>query len=192
MANMAGRVDSICGLTQLHTSPKPFDLDDANIEDTMHVAYAILCHIKELKLPCLKGKQMECVRADLFKAGPSWRRASWESQTKIGLVLDISYGSPALDTPLGQWCTGIISHSAGPVEVTEMIDSLQKTLGLKLLQDVTVTSGGDFGPCYSVTQWKDKTLPDPTYRNTSELIPLKKVKATWSGLSQEFFPKKNK
>jgi hypothetical protein len=181
------------GSMAINASTKPVVVlaleDDERIKDSLRIAFAILKHIKGLRLPSLKGGQMDCIRPDLFEEGPAWRNAAWESATKTGFILDMSGGSPALITLVGQWHTGIVSHRSGS-EVKETIDSLQGPLDLKLIQNVeTVEGWGDHGPYYSINQWDGQSLPNPFYREKDELVPLERIRVIWKDLAPEFFPK---
>ncbi len=180
------------GSIEINESTLPIvilNADDPEIKESMRIAFAILQHIRSLKLPSLKGGRIECIRSDLFEAGPAWRSAAWESATTRGFILDMSGGSPSIITSLGQWPTGIVSHKSY-TEVTETVNSLQEPLGLKLIQDLERVEGwGEHGPYYSINQWEGKPLPRPFYREKNELIPQEKIKMIWKELSPEFFPK---
>lgn len=157
-------------VNQPTTGPSSEGSPEIELSKTIRIAHEVLSYIKNMKMECLDGETMECFRPDLFESGPGLMSSQWACRTKAGLVLDITRGSPSVDTPLGSWHTGIISHRKCASEVKELIDRLKEPLGLEINENASRGKDwGDYASHYNITRWDGNSLPTPSYHaNLSE------------------------
>jgi hypothetical protein len=110
-----------------------------------------------------------------FKFGPHPQY----DQTKTGLVLEQYRGmSFRIHTPYGYWpilSCGFLDQGLWE----KVMQVIQKTLGLEMIQKGEVYEMGYVGPFHAITQWKDQTIEAPAYREYYEYISSSKVEEIW-------------
>ncbi len=111
--------------------------------------------------------------AEYFCLGPNSSR----HQTKQGLVLEESAGIPSkIHTPYGSWS---ILGNGGIGDWQKVMEAIKEPLGLKLMKKEEQTAENSNGPYWAITQWQNKLMDKPIYRELSAYLNHRKVSEVW-------------
>jgi len=121
-----------------------------------------------------------CLDYSCFKSGPN----PLFCQMKQGLILVKRNEVPVeILTPWGSWNILNGCHCHGNWK--KVHKAIEEPLGLVLFGKEIVTARGNRGPFYVITEYEGKEIEWPVYRESSQYLSPKKVRAIWKKFTAE-------